>query len=103
MKDHQHPSQHFSSIWDALEDTPQDAANMRLRAKIMRTLCETVRAWELPQKDAAKRLGITQPRLNDVLNGKIDKFSLDALVNLSAAAKLEVDICFPQAAPLHWA
>jgi len=103
MKDHQYPSQHFSSIWDALEDTPQDAANMRLRAKLMRTLCETVRAWELPQKEAAKRLGITQPRLNDVLNGKIDKFSLDALVNLSAAAKLEVDICFPQAPPLHWA
>jgi len=103
MKNHPPDSRRFISVWDALEDTPQDAANMRLRTKLMRTLCETVRAWELPQKDAAKRLGITQPRLNDVLNGKIDKFSLDALVNLSAAAKLEVDICFPQAAPLHWA
>lgn len=103
MTDHQNPTQRYSSVWDALEDTPQDAANMRLRAKLMRTLCETIRAWELPQKDAAKRLGITQPRLNNVLNGKIDKFSLDALVNLSAAAKLEVDICFPLAPPLQWA
>lgn len=103
MKNHPPDSRRFTSVWDALEDTPQDAANMRLRAKLMRTLCETIRTWELPQKDAAKRLGITQPRLNDVLNGKIDKFSLNALVNLSAAAKLEVDICFPQAAPLHWA
>lgn len=102
MKDHQNTPQHFSSIWDALEDTPQEAANMRLRAKLMRTLCETIRAWELPQKEAAKRLGITQPRLNDVLNGKIDKFSLDALVNLSAAAKLEADLCF-QLPSLEWA
>ncbi|VVP97148.1 helix-turn-helix domain-containing protein [Pseudomonas fluorescens] len=103
MKDHQLASERFSSVWDALEDTPQEAANMRLRAKLMRTLCETIRAWELPQKDAARRLGISQPRLNDVLNGKIDKFSLDALVNLSAAAKLEVDICFPLNPTLHWA
>ncbi|MDD1136414.1 XRE family transcriptional regulator [Pseudomonas sp. TNT2022 ID233] len=103
MKDHQNPPQRFSSIWDALEDTPQEAANMRLRAKLMRTLCETIRAWELPQKEAAKRLGITQPRLNDVLNGKIDKFSLDALVNLSAAAKLEVDLCFQLPGSLEWA
>ncbi|WP_395603635.1 helix-turn-helix domain-containing protein [Pseudomonas sp. B21128] len=103
MKDHQPASERFSSVWDALEDTPQEAANMRLRAKLMRTLCETIRAWELPQKDAARRLGISQPRLNDALNGKIDKFSLDALVNLSAAAKLEVDICFPLNPTLHWA
>ncbi|UQS16884.1 MULTISPECIES: helix-turn-helix domain-containing protein [Pseudomonas] len=103
MKDHQNPPQRFSSVWDALEDTPQEAANMRLRAKLMRTLCETIRAWELPQKEAAKRLGITQPRLNDVLNGKIDKFSLDALVNLSAAAKLDVDLCFSSSPPLQWA
>ncbi|MBN6775745.1 XRE family transcriptional regulator [Pseudomonas granadensis] len=102
MTDHQKNSQRYSSVWDALEDTPQDAANMRLRAKLMRTLCETIRAWELPQKEAAKRLGITQPRLNDVLNGKINKFSLDALVNLSAAAQLEVDICFPLGQPLQW-
>ena len=103
MKEHHPRFPRYSSVWDALEDTPQDAANMRLRAKLMRTLCETIRAWELPQKEAAKRLGITQPRLNDVLNGKIDKFSLDALVNLSAAAKLEVDICFPLGQPLQWA
>ncbi|WP_426233610.1 helix-turn-helix domain-containing protein [Pseudomonas sp. TWP3-2] len=103
MKDHQNPPQRFSSIWDALEETPQEAANMRLRAKLMRTLCATIRAWELAQKDAAKRLGITQPRLNDMLNGKIDKFSLDALVNLSAAASLEVDICFPAADSMQMA
>ncbi|WP_438866782.1 helix-turn-helix domain-containing protein [Pseudomonas sp. L1(2025)] len=84
----------FSSVWDALEDTPQQAANMRLRSKLLLELCNAIRSWELSQKDAAQRLGISQPRLNDMLNGKIDKFSLDALVNLSAAARMNVDICF---------
>ena len=88
------PTERFNSVWDALEDTPQQAVNMRLRSKLLLALCKTIRSWELSQKDAAQRLGISQPRLNDVLNGKIDKFSLDALVNLSGAARMDVDICF---------
>ncbi len=84
----------FGSVWDALEYTPQQAANMRLRSKLLLELCQTIRSWELSQKAAAQRLGISQPRLNDVLTGKIDKLSLDALVNLSAAAQMNVDICF---------
>ncbi|WP_247841706.1 XRE family transcriptional regulator [Pseudomonas sp. MWU12-3103b] len=83
MKHHPPESGRFTSVWDALEDTPRDAANMRLRAKLMRRLCETIRAWELPQKDAAKRLGITQPRLNNLLNGKIDNSTLGELANLA--------------------
>lgn len=82
MKHHPPDSRCFTSVWDALEDTPQDVASMRLRAKLMRRLCETIRAWELPQKDAAKRLGITQPRLNNLINGKIDNFTLGELANL---------------------
>lgn len=101
MTEHQNQNQRFVSIWDALEETPQEAANMRLRSKLMLELCKTIRTWELSQKDAAKRLGITQPRLNDVLGGKIDKFSLDALVNLSAAAQLAVDISVWPVEPLQ--
>ncbi|MBV6751426.1 XRE family transcriptional regulator [Pseudomonas chlororaphis] len=87
-------TERFASVWDALEDTPREAANMRLRSKLMMELISRVNAWEVSQKDAAKRLGITQPRLNDLLSGKIDKFSLDALVNLSEPAQLNVDLCF---------
>lgn len=79
------------SVWDALADTPEEADNLRLRSQLMRILVKTVRAWDLPQKDAARRLHVTQPRLSELLNGKIDKFSLDALVNLLANADLEVD------------
>ena len=103
MMDHHDQTQRFTSVWDALEDSPQEATNMRLRSKLMVELCKTIRGWELTQKDASKRLNITQPRLNDVLNGKIDKFSLDALVNLSASAQLDVDICFPQAGTFQMA
>jgi predicted XRE-type DNA-binding protein len=101
MTDHQNQTQRFASIWDALEDTPQAAANMRLRSKLMMALGKTVQSWELSQKEAAKRLGISQPRLNDVLSGKIDKFSLDALVNLSSAAHLAVDISVLPIEPLQ--
>ncbi|MHB2078961.1 helix-turn-helix domain-containing protein [Pseudomonas sp. UBA6753] len=80
-----------ASVWDALADTPEEADNLRLRSQLMRILVKTVRAWDLPQKDAARRLHVTQPRLSELLNGKIDKFSLDVLVYLLANADLEVD------------
>ncbi|MFJ4443317.1 helix-turn-helix domain-containing protein [Pseudomonas promysalinigenes] len=81
-----------TSVWDALVDSPEEAENLRLRSQLMRVLTKTVKAWDLPQKDAARRLHVTQPRLSELLNGKIDKFSLDALVNLLASADLEIDI-----------
>ncbi|MDZ3994739.1 helix-turn-helix domain-containing protein [Pseudomonas sp. Teo4] len=80
-----------TSVWDALVDSPEEAENLRLRSKLMRVLTKAVRSWDLPQKEAARRLHVTQPRLSELLNGKIDKFSLDALVNLLANADLEVD------------
>jgi predicted XRE-type DNA-binding protein len=51
-----------------------------------------VKSWGLPQEAAAARLGITRPRLNDLLRGKLGKFSLDALVNLATAAGLTLEI-----------
>lgn len=83
-------NERFSSIWDAIEDTPEEALNMRLRAELMMKLSERVRAWGITQAEAAKRLGITQPRMNDLLSGRISKFSLDALVNLTSRAHFHV-------------
>lgn len=68
---------------------------MRLRSELMAKITGRVREWYITQKEAANRLGITQPRLNDLLNGRINKFSLDALVNLTGPAhfhlKLEIE------------
>jgi len=85
-------AQTFANVWDALEDSPEDAANMTMRSNVMATLNETVRGWNLPQAQAARRLGITQTRLNDLLRGKINKFSLDTLLTLAMRAGLKVKI-----------
>jgi predicted XRE-type DNA-binding protein len=84
--------QSFDNIWDALEDSPAAAANMTARSDLMIALARTIHDWGLTQADAAKRLGISQPRLNDLLRGRIAKFSLDALMNLASAAGLDVKI-----------
>jgi len=76
----------FENVFDALCDTAAEAANMKARAELMIGIRECVKAWAVPQEEAAKRLGLTRPRLNDLLRGKIDKFSLDALVNIATAA-----------------
>jgi predicted XRE-type DNA-binding protein len=91
-------TQKFTSVWDALEDTPQDAANMKARCKLMLAIREVVDGWSLTQNETAVRIGVTQPRMNDLLRGRIDKFSLDALLNLAHAAGLSVSWSISQAA-----
>jgi predicted XRE-type DNA-binding protein len=84
--------QRFDSVWDALEPSREHAANMRARAELMIAIRGTVDARGLTRAATAKRLGITQPRLNDLLRGRIDKFSLDALLNVATAAGLAVRV-----------
>ena len=82
--------QAFDNVFDALMETPEEAANMTLRSDLMRAIRKEVQAWNEPQTAAAKRLGVTQPRLNDLLRNRINKFSLDALVTLACRAGLTV-------------
>jgi len=82
----------FDDVFDALSDTPAEAANMKARADLLAVLARQVKSWGLPQEAAAARLGVTRPRLNDLLRGKLGKFSLDALVNLATAAGLRLEI-----------
>lgn len=81
----------FDSVWDAIEDTPAEAANMKARSDFMMAIQTTVDSWKLTQAEAASRLGLTQPRMNDLLRGRIDRFSLDALMNIASAAGLKVE------------
>lgn len=85
-------SKTFASIWDAIEDTSEQAESMKARSGLMHELIRAVERWKLTQAEAAKRLGITQPRLNDLLRGRIQKFSLDALVDLGARADYRVQV-----------
>ena len=88
----------FTSVWDAIENTAESAANMRVRAELMVEIERYVRDSDLSQAEAAKKLGVTQPRLNDLLRGKIDKFSLDALVNMLGKAGKQVSVRVKNAA-----
>ena len=80
----------FGNVWFALEDSEADAINMTMRSDLMTAIEKAVARWNIPQGGAAKRLGVTRPRLNDLLRGKISKFSLDALATLATRAGLSV-------------
>jgi predicted XRE-type DNA-binding protein len=84
----------FANVWDAIEDNPEDAAVMTMRSNVMVAIKEKVVSWDTTQARAARWLGTTQPRLNDLLQGKISKFSLDTLMTLAsrAALKLKIDL-----------
>jgi predicted XRE-type DNA-binding protein len=84
--------QRFASVWDAIEDTSEAAQNMKLRSVLMIALKEHVARAGLSQSQAAKVFGVTQPRVSDLMRGKIDLFGLDALVNMAAAAGLHIDL-----------
>lgn len=88
----------FDSVWDALEDTPEAAAAMRLRSDLMIAVEREVQGWGLTQTAAAERLSVTQPRLSDLMRGKVDRFSLDALVELASRAGLAVRVEVDRAA-----
>ena len=84
--------QRFASVWDAIEDTPEDAENMKLRSILMTALQNHLASSEMSQAQAAKLFGVTQPRVSDLVRGKINLFGLDALVNMAIAAGLHVEM-----------
>lgn len=82
----------FVSVWDAIENSAADAENMKLRAKLMRAVIDYIDREGLSQAQAAKLMAVTQPRISDLVRGKIDLFSLDTLVNMLSAAGVQVDL-----------
>jgi len=86
--------ENYASVWDAIADTPGQAANLRARAELMRQISALVKRKGWTQAEAARRCGVTQPRLNDLLRGRVSRFSLDALVNISTAlgCRVRVDL-----------
>jgi predicted XRE-type DNA-binding protein len=75
----------YASVWDAIADTPEEAANLRARAELMEKIEAIVTGSGWTQAEAAARCGVTQPRMNDLLRGRVSRFSLDALVNIATA------------------
>ena len=82
----------FASVWDALSDTAEEAANLKVRAELMRKIAALVQDKDWTQAVAAEQCGISQPRINHLLRGRIGRFSLDALVNIAAALGQQVHV-----------
>ena len=85
-------NQRFASVWDAIEDTQEAAENMKLRSILMMALKNHLTRTKMSQAQAAQLFGVTQPRVSDLMRGKINLFGLDALVNMATAAGLHVEM-----------
>ena len=90
--------QRYANVWEAIEDTPAEVENMKLRSELMIALKSHIILTGLSQTQAAKLFGVTQPRVSDLVRGKINLFGLDALVNMAAAAGLHVEMRVMEAA-----
>ena len=70
-------------MWDAIEDSACEAASMKLRAELAIEIIERMRAQKLTQAKAAALIGVTQPRVSDLMRGRLTLFSLDSLVDMA--------------------
>jgi predicted XRE-type DNA-binding protein len=96
-------SQTFTSVWDAIEDTPQAAASMKARSTLLMELSNVIQKRDMTQAEAAEFFGVTQPRISDLMRGKIDLFSLDTLMNMASTAGMSpvVKLSKPKALPVR--
>lgn len=92
------PGLAYASVWDAIEDTPAQAAHMRMRSELMMALKDRIEAQGWTQAEAARVMAVTQPRISDLTRGKIERFGLDALVAMATAAGLAVEVRVREAA-----
>ena len=75
-----------------------DAENLKLRAQLMIEIEQYIEQHELTQGEAAKRLHTTQPRINDIVQGRIEKCTIDRLVNMLAAVGYHISLSVDRAA-----
>lgn len=70
----------------------EEAENLKVRADLMIELTRLIEAQGLTQSAAAERLGVTQPRISDLMRGKIDRFSVDSLIEMLGRAGASVSV-----------
>ena len=91
-------SKRYASVWDAIEKTPAQAQNMKLRSSLMLALKRHIEREGLSQSEAARVFGVSQPRISNLMRGKIELFGIDMLVNMLATAGLRVKLQVKKAA-----
>lgn len=82
----------YKSVWDAIEHDPHVAQHLKVRSELLIALQEHLRELKLTQEQIASKLGIHQPRVSDLMCGRIEQFSTDALINYASDAGLHVGL-----------
>ena len=93
----EHITRPGGNIFEDIGFAPEEAENLKIRATLMLAVEELIEREGLTQQRAAERLGTTQPRVSDVVRGKIEQFTIDSLVNMLTHAGLQVDVRVSQA------
>ena len=88
----------FANVWEAIADSPAEAANLELRYQLMESVAAILKQNGWTQAEAAERCGVSQPRINDLKRGRIARFSVDALVNIASALGRKVLVTLEDAA-----
>ncbi|HET6568553.1 MAG TPA: helix-turn-helix transcriptional regulator [Rhodothermales bacterium] len=76
----------------------EEAASLQIRSDLMIRLRQYIKEARLTQEQAAERLGVHQPRVSDLVRGKIEVFSIDSLVDMLAKAGVQVQVTFQEPA-----
>jgi predicted XRE-type DNA-binding protein len=85
-------TQTFNNVWDALEDDAAERESLKIKSRMMMEIGQHLKEHKLTQTQAAKMMHVTQPRISDLINGKIDKFTIDMLITMLARLGLHVEV-----------
>lgn len=82
----------YQNVFDALESDPAVAENLKIRAQLMNALTQYINKKKLTQSEAAEVFDVTQPRISDLVRGKIERFTIDMLVNMLARSGKHLNV-----------
>jgi len=85
-------SETFKNVWDALEDDPAERESLKIKSRMVIDIEQRIKSLGLTQAQAAKLMGVSQPRVSDVVNGKIDRFTIDMLITMLVRLGLHVEV-----------
>ena len=94
----EHTTPAGGNVFAELGFSGEEAENLKIRASLMMAIHRMIQERGLKQAQAAKLFGVAQPRISDLVRGKIDEFTIDSLVNMLAHAGARVDVCVQAAA-----
>ena len=91
-------NERFANVWDALEQDPVERERLKMLSRLMMFLTNHIETQGWTQVQAAEHLGVTQPRISDLMRGKINVFSVDSVLAMLSKAGLQLEVKLKDAA-----